>query len=226
MNKIINYITSNYKSEAFWLFTIIAIIIGIIAGSTVSWKLYKKRQDIKVNLSLDKCILWASFIGAIGCLISSFLGEQTVSVQILSFYVSFIFAWLLTKDSSQKDFKKMQHKVAKNTYRHIEDVETTVLITKKRVEKLCGKETSIQGELQGIVDDLNSILTGIRSNKDDWKDMLKRSYREKIDAQEDPEGKLEKLEKAKTQPASSEYIEVFKDSFKKENNNDTVASKN
>jgi len=225
MDKIINYITTNYKSGAFWWVSIIAIFAGCIIGSIVSWNICKRKQDIKVHLNLDKCILWASFIGAIGCLIASFLGEQTVSVQILSFYVSFIFAWLLTKDSSQKDFKKMQHKIAKNTYRHIEDVETTVLITKNRVEKICGKETAIQGELQGVVDDLNSILTGIRSNKDDWKDMLKKSYREKIDSQEDPEGKLGKLEKAKSQPDSSEYKEVFKDSLK-DDNNETEKSKN
>lgn len=112
----------------------------------------------------------------------------------------------------------MQHRVAKNTYRHIEDVEITVLITKNRVEKICGEKTEIQGELQGIVDDLNSILTGIRSNKDDWKDMLKKSYREKIDAQEEPEGKLGKLEKSKSQPESSEYKEVFKDSIRDNHN--------
>lgn len=220
-----NYFTNNYKSIYFWFFMIASMLIGIIIALIVNWIVKKIRQKINMRFNLEKCILWVSFIGAISCLFASFLGEQTISIQILSFYVSFIFAWLLTKDSSQKDFRKMQHKVAKNTYRHIEDVETTVLITKKRVEKLCEKETAIQGELQGVVDDLNSILTGIRSNKDDWKDMLKKSYREKIDAQEDPEGKLGKLEKAKTQPDTSEYKEVFKNSFKDDNSNNNEIEK-
>lgn len=203
-----NYFLTNCQSIYFW----VAVIAGAFIGAAIV--LLIKRIKGIVHFNLEKVILWTSSFIALCCLIFSFKGEQTVSIQILNFYVSFIFAWLLTKGSSQKDFKKMQHKVAKNTYRHIEDVETTVLITKNRVEKLCGEETAIQGELQGIVDDLNSILTGIRSNKDDWKDMLKKSYRDKINAQEDPEGKLGKLEKSKSQPDSSEYKEVFKDSFK------------
>lgn len=210
-----NYFISNYKSGYFWLFIIIGIVIGAIAGVIFSWIVLKRKQNIKTHFNLEKCILWVSFVGAVGCLALSFVGEQTVSIQILSFYVSFIFAWLLTKGSSQKDFKKMQHKVAKNTYRHIEDVETTVLITKKRVEEFCKEETPSKGELQGIVDDLNSILTGIRSNKDDWKDMLKKSYREKIDNQDDPEGRLEKL---KSPPNPSELKEVFKDELKNNQN--------
>lgn len=212
------YFATNYQSVCFWLYIIAGIFIGIIIGLISYWLSYKIRKKIKIHFNLEKCILWTSFIGAAGCLIISFFGIQTISIQILSFYVSFIFAWLLTKGSSQKDFRRMQHKVAKNTYRHIEDVEITVLITKNRVEKICSEKTEIQGELQGIVDDLNSILTGIRSNKDDWKDMLKKSYREKIDAQEDPEGKLGKLEKSKSQPESSEYKEVFKDSIRDNHN--------
>lgn len=222
---MVEYFNTNYQSTYFWLFIIAGILVGIIICLITYWLSCKIKKKVKIHFNLEKCILWISFIGAAGCLIISFFGIQTISIQILSFYVSFIFAWLLTKGSSQKDFKRMQHRVAKNTYRHIEDVETTVLITKNRVEKICGKETAIQGELQGVVDDLNSILTGIRSNKDDWKDMLKKSYREKIDSQEDPEGKLGKLEKAKSQPDSSEYKEVFKDSLK-DDHNETEESKN
>lgn len=210
-----DYFATNYHSGYFWLFVITGILVSAAISSIISWNICKRKQNIKTHLNLEKCILWASFIGAVGCLILSLLGEQTVSIQILSFYVSFIFAWLLTKGSSQNDFKRMQHKVAKNTYRHIEDVETTVLITKKRIEELCGKTGVTQGELQGIVDDLNSILTGIRSNKDDWKDMLKKSYRTKIDNQDDPEGRLEKL---KSPPDSSELKDTFREELK--NNKD------
>lgn len=215
-----NYFLTNCQSKYFWIFVVIGISVGIVITLLVSRIIDNKKKASKIHFNLEKCILWISFIGATGCLIASFLGEQTVSIQILSFYVSFIFAWLLTKGSAQSDFKRMQHKVAKNTYRHIEDVETTVLITKKRIEELCGKEDVTKGELQGIVDDLNSILTGIRSNKDDWKDMLKKSYRNKIDNQDDPEGRLEKL---KTPPNSSELKEIFKDELK--NNKDINKSK-
>lgn len=206
-----DYILTNYQSIYFWIVVIVGAIIGAAIALLTKWLIVKIKRKNKTHFNLEKCILWFSFIGAAGCLIVSFLGEQNVSIQILSFYVSFIFAWLLTKGSAKNDFKRMQHKVAKNTYRHIEDVETTVLITKKRIEELCGNKDVTKGELQGIVDDLNSILTGIRSNKDDWKDMLKKSYRKKIDSQDDPEGKLEKL---KSPPNPSELQEIFKDELK------------
>ncbi|MCI9249111.1 MAG: hypothetical protein HFG99_08165 [Dorea sp.] len=209
-----NYFMANYHSEYFWLFMAMGAFAGIVVFSLVKRIICRIMKIGKSHFNLEKVILWISFVGAVMCLVLSLLGEQTVSIQILSFYVSFIFAWLLTKGSSQKDFKRMQHKIAKNTYRHIEDVETTVLITKSRIEELCGKEEVSQGELQGIVDDLNSILTGIRSNKDDWKDMLKKSYRTKIDNQDDPEGRLEKL---KSPPNSAEIKEVFKDEIKNNN---------
>lgn len=213
---MLKYFLVNCQSKYFWAFMIIGLFIGIALVLLLNRIIQGKNKTNKIQFNLEKCILWISFFGALGCLIASFLGEQTISIQILSFYVSFIFAWLLTKGSTQKDFKKMQHKVAKNTYRHIEDVETTALITKKRIEELCEKDSVSKGELQGIVDDLNSILTGIRSNKDDWKDMLKKSYRTKIDNQDDPEGRLEKL---KVPPKSSDLKKVFKDELK---NNDNI----
>ena len=209
-----NYFMANYHSEYFWLFMAMGAFAGIVVFSLVKRIICRIMKIGKSHFNLEKVILWISFVGAVMCLVLSLLGEQTVSIQILSFYVSFIFAWLLTKGSSQKDFKRMQQKKKKNTYRHIEDVETTVLITKSRIEELCGKEEVSQGELQGIVEDLNSILTGIRSNKDDWKDMLKKSYRTKIDNQDDPEGRLEKL---KSPPNSAEIKEVFKDEIKNNN---------
>lgn len=205
-----DYFIANYQSLCFWIYIAIGILIGIIIALIFNY-IGRNRKQIKTSFKLEKCILGVSFFGVIVCLIFSFTGEQTISIQILNFYLSFIVAWLLTKENSQNDFKKMQHKIAKSTYRHIEDVETTVLITKKRIEDLCKKECVTQGELQGIVDDLNSILTGIRSNKDDWKDMLKKNYRTKIDNQDDPEGKLEKL-KPSTNP--SDLKEIFKDEIK------------
>lgn len=194
------------NSKEFWICTISTLIVGCIIGYFIHDFVNKKIFCFK----LESCILWVSLVAALGCLVLSIAGENTISIQILSFYTSFIFAWLLTKSSSQSEFRRMQHKVAKNTYRHIEDVETTVLITKERVEGFCKRETSVTaGELNGIVDELNAILTGIRSNKDDWKDMLKKKYIKKhIENQEDPEGKLEKL---KLKPNAAELKEEFKD---------------
>lgn len=185
---------------------IIALVIGIVLGIVIHilWK--SKAKDNTNKFKLEAGIMYISLLGAAGCLIMSLLGESTVSIQILSFYTSFIFAWLLTKSSSRSEFKKMQHRVAKSTYRHIEDVETNVLITKKRIEE-CRKSGLTDGDIDGIVDDLNAILTGIRSNKDDWKDMLTKSYRMKIEGQEDPEGRLDKLKSPERAEIAKEFSE-------------------
>lgn len=194
-----------------WVWVIVLSIIllftaiGFFAGRT------KRGKGIK----LEDIILGVSFLGAFACFGLSLVGQTEISIQILNFYVSFIFSWLLTKKSSRNEFMKMQHKVAKNTYRHIEDVETTVIITMDRVsnliERIKGRKFAdlILGDLDGVMDDLYSVLTGIRSNKDDWKDMLKKSYREKIESQEDPEGKLEKMNKRK--PTTKEFRKEFKE---------------
>lgn len=170
-----------------------AFVIGFIVGAIVGFIVCKKvDRKKKILPDLEKCILFASFCVAFVCVVFSIYGKESVSIQVLNFYTSFVFAWLLTKESSRNEFIKTQHKVVKNTYRHIEDVETTVIITKKRVAELCIKGKAEKGELLGISDELDSILAGIRSNKDDWKDMLKKGYRKKIDSQNDPEGSSEK----------------------------------
>ena len=167
------------------------------------------RKGLKKGIrKLDNIVLLFSFIGAAFCLfINLFLGKENVSIQLLSFYTSFIFAWLLTKKSSKEEFENTQHKVAKNTYRHIEDVETAALVTRDRLRAIMDKQEYSVEDLEGIIDNVEIILTGIRSNKKDWMEMLKPSYVRKIKKDEDPEARLlhskEKIMKGESQRKSA-----------------------
>lgn len=169
-----------------------------IVGFLIGWTFFQIRnkefiQKQKKRLeNLENWIMLVSFGIAILCMINAILGTSTqMDSQYLSIYSSFIFAWILTRKTASKDFQKSQHKIAKSTYRHIQDAETAVLIAKNRLTEQRGT-TLNEGDIDGLIDDLQIILTCIRSNKQDWRDMLKKKYREKIDNEENPEDILQR----------------------------------
>lgn len=186
-NSIIDYL-QNYPFHV-----IVTLVIGGIAGCVI-------RNMIKGNITLDtfrktkkhfenleNWIMLISFVIAVACMVRAASGNATaIDSQYLSLYSSFIFAWILTKKTASRDFKKNQHKIAKSTYRHIADAETAVLIAKNRLMEKRGS-TLGEGDIQGLLDDMQIILTCIRSNKNDWKDMLTKSYRDKLDKEDNPE---------------------------------------
>ena len=53
-------------------------------------------------------------------------------------------------------------------------------------------------DIEGILDNIEIILTGIRSNKEDWMEMLKPSYIKQLKKGEDPEAKLLHLREVKS----------------------------
>lgn len=190
INDLLNYIHSNIT------LVIISCVTGILIGYFLNTLIKKGAK--KAIRKLDNMVLLFSLIGAIFCLfVNLFLGKENVSIQLLSFYTSFIFAWLLTKKSSKEEFANLQHEVTKNTFRHIEVVETAVLVTRDRVCEIKDKKYIIDEDMEGILDNIEIILTGIRSNKEDWMEMLKSSYVKEIKAHEDPEARLLHLREKK-----------------------------
>lgn len=197
---------------------IVTFLVGCVVGVLVGYFLNVaiKNGINAIVRKLDNVVLVFSLFIAILCMTLALVyKEEQVSVQILSFYSSFVFAWLLTKKSAKEEFKKTQHKVAKNTYRHIEDVETAAIITRDRLYECQqglkdNKEYTI--DIDGLIDNVDVILTGIRSNKKDWEDMLKKSYRDKIRQEEDPEAKLAHVRRKKENVKPPEK-EVFKQAF-------------
>ncbi|MDE5802118.1 MAG: hypothetical protein K2I22_04265 [Lachnospiraceae bacterium] len=175
--------------QRYWLYLCIVIVVFIL-GILIGWKCHKAKEKKLLREwieNLENWIMLASFLVAAICMVNAMLGiAAQIESQYLSLYSSFIFAWILTKKTAGKDFKRNQHKIAKSTYRHIEDAETAVLIAKNRLmdQRENGLETA---DVEGLIDDLQIILTCIRSNKKDWRDMLKKKYRQKIDKEENPE---------------------------------------
>lgn len=196
----------------YWWLLIFVLVVGFVLGYFIS---KKKADDFRKKLkkrieNLENWIMMFSFAIAVFCMYKAVSGVATeIDTQYLSLYSSFIFAWILTKKTASKDFKRNQHKIAKSTYRHIEDAETAVLIAKSRLMNNRGRALN-EGDVEGLIDDLQIILTCIRSNKKDWRDMLKSSYKEKIDIEENPEDILEREYYGKVEP------EDIKETFENE----------
>lgn len=191
IKSVLSYLGDN------WILIITSFIVGILVGYFLGTIIRKGVK--KAVRKLDNVVLALSFLGAIFCIYANiFLGKENISIQLLSFYTSFIFAWLLTKKSAKEEFEITQHKVAKNTFRHIEDVETAVLVTRDRLYAIKDKKDISCKDIEGILDNIEIILTGIRSNKEDWMEMLKPSYIKQLKKGEDPEAKLLHLREVKS----------------------------
>ncbi|MDE6064353.1 MAG: hypothetical protein K2G20_07200 [Lachnospiraceae bacterium] len=205
--------------RSYWVYLLVVLTIGFLIGR-LSFKIIERGfiQKQKKRLeNLENWIMLVSFMIALWCMFNAISGKSTqIESQYLSVYSSFVFAWILTKKTSGKDFKKNQHKIAKSTYRHIEDAETAVLIAKNRLMNQRGTELK-EGDVDGLIDDLQIILTCIRSNKKDWRDMLKKKYRVKIDGEENPEDVLRRdFYNGTSNEKDSDFEEKMKSTFEEE----------
>ncbi|MDE5894216.1 MAG: hypothetical protein K2H45_14970 [Acetatifactor sp.] len=181
-----NYIINN------WWQILIVLIIGVLIGYIVSTFAEHKKISLK---NLDNIVIYASFFIAVLCLFLNTVFENNmIYTSILSFYSSFVFSWQLTKKSSKEEFKERQHEIAKNTHRHIQDIETAALVTKRRVKDILTKSKIEKTDIEGLQDDIEIILAGIRTNEHDWEDMMTEEYLEKLRKGDDPEAKLKKEE--------------------------------
>lgn len=131
--EFITYIANNWRQLT------IVLIIGIVIGYIFPKWFNSKKIKLK---NLDTLVIIMSFLVAVLCLFSStVVSNSVVYTGILSFYSSFVFSWQLTKKSSKEDFKERQHEIAKNTHRHIQDIETAALVTKARINDILDQDT-------------------------------------------------------------------------------------
>jgi Ca2+/Na+ antiporter len=162
---------------------VVGFVICLICVFTYFFFTKKKR------LNIEDGVMTLSFFGATACLIISlFFSEVDKSINILSFFCSFVFSWLLTKKSSKQEFKELQQEIAKTSYRHIGDVRKATLVTKNRLSELKNKDKILNSDIDGILDDVEIILQCIVTNEDDWKDMVSKELLEQMKKDEDPEG--------------------------------------
>lgn len=186
---------------------IAGIIIGIIIGISV-YSYFSKR----IVKNIDDGVMIISFLVATFCLIVSIcFKEVDKSINVLSFFSSFVFSWLLTKKSSKEEFKERQQEIAKTLYRHIGDVRKATLVTQSRLNELNKKEGQIsKNDIEGILDDVEIILQCIATNEGDWRDMVSESYLKKMKKYHDPEDEHEDndTDKEVSQPVTDSFDEL------------------
>lgn len=156
----------------------------------------------KIIKNIEDGVMEVSFVGAMVCLvISIFFKEIDKSINILSFFCSFVFSWLLTKKSSKEEFIERQQEIAKTSYRHIGDVRKATLVTRDRLSELKKKNEISRSDIDGILDDVEIILQCIKTNEDDWKDMVSETHLNQMKGYIDPEAENVSKNKGVSQSA-------------------------
>lgn len=188
-----------------------ALVIGVVIGfllflilSFISKKMVKHIED---------SVMIVSFAIALLCLFMGILfGENNISTNILSFFTSFVFSWLLTKKSSREEFKERQQEIAKTAHRHITHIMQSALVTKNRLEEIKSKGTLDPTDVDGILDDIVIIINGIEHQEKDWEDMLSEQYRNEI-TEKNPEDDMKQNEKQNLGHPSPKQLDVLKEAL-------------
>ena len=98
--KILNNLVGYIKEPVPIALNILMLLSGLLIGITIGL-LLKKKPDIKFpKINISDLVIIISFIVAIGFTIGGINNKlnEPIFSSISNFYVSFIFAWLLTKD--------------------------------------------------------------------------------------------------------------------------------
>lgn len=201
----------DYIANNFLQFSITALV-GLVVGALLLLVFcYFSKKMIG---SIEDIVMVFAFFVALMCFFASVLFKETnISINLLSLFCSFIFSWLLTKKSSKGEFKEQQEAIAKTTYRHIGDIKSAALVTQDRLLILRKKEGINQTDIDGILDNVKIILKGIKTNEEDWKDMLSNEYIEELSKNEDPENELDEQRENIEQPTSEDINEMFRQIF-------------
>lgn len=193
-----------FEKEEFYYF--VGLILCIIIFFIISY--FSK----KISGNIEEGVMKFSFFIAIFCLVASILFKEVdKSVNILSFFCSFIFSWLLTKKSSKEEFKERQQEIAKTSYRHIGDVKKTTLVTRNRLLELKTKGEMSRSDIDGILDDIDIILQCIATNEEDWEDMVSEDYLKQMKKDKDPEDEEENENEGKG--SNKDVIQPIPDSI-------------
>lgn len=173
-----------YKQGWFYGCIGIALAIGCI-GTIIFFKLVKHTRRVgnknllkKITDSiveyLPSYILILAFLLALSSMILS-LFNKSMNSSIYEFFVSFIFAWLLTKVSSEKENQRKQKELAKKSFRHLLGLANSIShVQNDIVNRMLDAEENEQNRerLYNILNSFGNIYQGIMSAKEDWGDIL------------------------------------------------------
>lgn len=176
------------------VWAMLTFVLGFLTNYIIN-KLYKKNRNEILSLfifwfhnmlnNLDDIIAFSSAIIFVVCTIYDCTHKNSdISIQYLSIFSTLIFSWLLTKKSTEIQCKKEQERVSKVSYRHLSDIEYSVLTAEQYVKDcLLDDElgTSQKDVLERVKDKILSIKQGLDTNKEDWYDFLDETYKKEMD---------------------------------------------
>ncbi|CEO36541.1 Uncharacterised protein [[Clostridium] sordellii] len=157
---------------------VIGIIFGFIVGVTIKNINYLK----KIRINIADLVIFASFIVAIWFMwggINNKL-EEPMFAAVSNFYVSFIFAWLLTKKSSKESYEHDIEKTALMSYKQLHNLEGNVNFALRRTKEMssfnttlekcseCSEQEVFRQKICRVQDNLVGIIQSIDSSKSNW----------------------------------------------------------
>lgn len=194
-----NCILNNLKTKDGLFIAIIFLIMGFIIGLIINIRI-KKTNKSGFNSVLKKIIDELNNFVLVGTFFLAFIMygiqmfcdkiDNSKVFDVLSFYVSFIFAWLLTQKSSKSEFEKQEKKLGEMAYRHIYQLWISLGEINDDVNNIIEKYRNDDENLDCsiIVSDLNglnSCLKYIRSTTsacvNDWGHIIDKDMEEHRD---------------------------------------------
>lgn len=193
---------------------VLMLLSGILIGITIGL-LLKKKPNLKFpKINISDLVIIISFVVAIGFTIGGInnkLNEPIFSA-VSNFYVSFIFAWLLTKKTSKESYEEEIEKTAIMSYKQLHNLEDGVKFALGKVHEMgnldsntcqesgcksCNKESIFKERISRVADNLVNIKQNIDSSKMNWsmyisdKSKIEEIKNESFDYNEGDNSKLE-----------------------------------
>lgn len=156
------------------IFLLISFLVILYLNKKIKADIFRK-----MVAKLDDFVL---FLAALFLLISIILDffhiTDGTATLMLNVFTTLVFSWLLTKKSSEMEFKKQQERLAKLSHRHLCGVEASILSLGQSIKDYDGYDDD--EFLQGLSGRIEDVQNGIQSNEADWEDMLSAEYREEL----------------------------------------------
>lgn len=173
---------------------VIWIMAAFLGGYFLHIVQVKIRKDKNVKTiigdtleSLDNIIAIMSGIVFVFCTVyDATTGNTDISIQYLNIFSTIILSWIVTRKSTEIQCKKEQQKTAKVSYRHLSDLEYTILEAQQGIEEYlennpCStKHNTINSALEKTKTMILIMQQATKTNKEDWFDLLDEEYQKEL----------------------------------------------
>ena len=164
------------------MYALVGFCVGIVT-CVILGHLYKKNFFGGIFRNLEHIIMLVSmFILLIGLILEGLSITNQVGITYLNIFATVIFSWLLTKLSSKKDFEEQERTLARISYRHIQQTESSITTLTKEITQFLNADSESEKfdtvnkdateELRNVLSTLEHLKGSIAANKQDWSDKL------------------------------------------------------